>query len=396
MQHFHATTNEELRHFLTVPPPPSYDAAQASAAHTRGNAHVIAAATRRAAPGESTAEAPDLSPLPQSLNRPRLPEDKRNHILDSLPEDAAIVKFQTIVREEKEITVGRIKLPIPGAGNHAFVLRRYDTDAISLTTMYKVAFPGASEDDEKREMEWVRSSFDTRNTNGDRENGKVRLAGQWVSRHLAVHLAPAYNMKALVTTLARAVPDPTVEYRKSQRSQQAAEEMRLGQAANHSAEADGPDADDHRAKRTRRADSSEDGTAGDTQTFRLEAHRTVTGPAASTQSTMEAEIAQAKQMVIDLRRELALQTATGHVQEETGVAMPDVRRGVRRARGESSATAAIDGATTGVNGERVIRTNRTIERGGATRARAFAFNTFIFGLGVGAAAFLPQLAAQYF
>ena len=114
MQHFHATTNEELRHFLTVPPPPSYDAAQASAAHTRGNAHVIAAATRRAAPGESTAEAPDLSPLPQSLNRPRLPEDKRNHILDSLPEDAAIVKFQTIVREEKEITVGRIKLPIPG------------------------------------------------------------------------------------------------------------------------------------------------------------------------------------------------------------------------------------------------------------------------------------------
>ena len=167
--------------------------------------------------------------------------------------------------------------------------------------------------------------------------------------------------------------------------------MRLGQAANHSAEADGPDADDHRAKRTRRADSSEDGTAGDTQTFRLEAHRTVTGPAASTQSTMEAEIAQAKQMVIDLRRELALQTATGHVQEETGVAMPDVRRGVRRARGESSATAAIDGATTGVNGERVIRTNRTIERGGATRARAFAFNTFIFGLGVGAAAYVPLL-----
>jgi hypothetical protein len=59
------------------------------------------------------------------------------------------------------------------------VLRRYDTDAISLTTMYKVAFPGASEEDEKREMEWVKSSFDTRNTNGDRDNNHVRLAGQW-------------------------------------------------------------------------------------------------------------------------------------------------------------------------------------------------------------------------
>jgi hypothetical protein len=42
--------------------------------------------------------------------------------------------------------------------SHAFILRRYDTDAISLTTMYKVAFPGASEDDEKREMDWVSRS----------------------------------------------------------------------------------------------------------------------------------------------------------------------------------------------------------------------------------------------
>ena len=46
----------------------------------------------------------------------------------------------------------------PGHKNaHAFILRRYDTNAISLTTMYKVAFPGASEEDERREMEWVSS-----------------------------------------------------------------------------------------------------------------------------------------------------------------------------------------------------------------------------------------------
>ena len=42
-----------------------------------------------------------------------------------------------------------------GPTNHAFILRRYDTDAISLTTMYKVAFPGATDEDEKREMDWV-------------------------------------------------------------------------------------------------------------------------------------------------------------------------------------------------------------------------------------------------
>lgn len=110
------TTDEQLRHFMTVPPPPSYDAAQAAAQHTQGNAHVIAAATRRVQDAPAADDAVDLSPLPQSLNRPRLPLDKRNPILDGLPEEAAIVKFQTIVREELEITVGRIKLPLPGVG----------------------------------------------------------------------------------------------------------------------------------------------------------------------------------------------------------------------------------------------------------------------------------------
>lgn len=89
-----------------------------------------------------------------------------------MPEDITVVKFQTIVREAKEIVVGRIKVPIvsysstslvaqtcsrwqPGNNAHAFILRRYDTNAISLTTMFKVAFPGATEEDERREMDWV-------------------------------------------------------------------------------------------------------------------------------------------------------------------------------------------------------------------------------------------------
>ena len=118
-----------------------------------------------------------------------------------MPDDVTIVKFQTIVRESREIVVGRIKVPTvgiasnlrllqPGNNPHAFILRRYDTDAISLTTMYKVAFPGASEEDERREMDWVcgalglnswqvRSSYDTSNTNGSRDCDAVRLAGQW-------------------------------------------------------------------------------------------------------------------------------------------------------------------------------------------------------------------------
>ena len=61
--------------------------------------------------------------------------------------------------------------------------------------MFKVAFPGATDEEEKREMDWVsfkrssradshpfsqvRSSYDTRNTNGGRTGENVRLAGQW-------------------------------------------------------------------------------------------------------------------------------------------------------------------------------------------------------------------------
>lgn len=58
--------------------------------------------------------------------------------------------------------------------------------------MFKVAFPGATDEEETREMDWVsplrptyaesvqvRSSFDTRNTNGGRTCDAVRLAGQW-------------------------------------------------------------------------------------------------------------------------------------------------------------------------------------------------------------------------
>jgi len=94
--------------------------------------------------------------------------------------DALVVKFQTIVRDGKEIVVGRLKVAtvsrviyveptssemaddavihvqdLPAPNEHAFVLRRYDTGAISVTTMFKAAFPGATEEEEEREMRWV-------------------------------------------------------------------------------------------------------------------------------------------------------------------------------------------------------------------------------------------------
>lgn len=228
------------------------------------------------------------------------------------------------------------------------------------------------------------------------------------------------------------MPDPNIEYRKSQRSQQASDEMRQTQASAPAAGATAPrapftfgaapaapaaraapvataaaDESDRLAKRTRTfeaaapANASNAGRApsssADTQTYRLEAQTNVTGPFAQARSVMEAEIAAAKQMVIDLRRELHLQSSTGHSVEQQGVAATSAAsRGVRRSRDEAEASgagssgAAVTGADAVEASTRVIRTNKTIERApAAQRAKTFAFNTFIFGLGVGAAAYVP-------
>ncbi|KAL7410400.1 hypothetical protein BDY24DRAFT_177430 [Mrakia frigida] len=92
------------------------------------------------------------APAPSS-SRPALPIFRLNPHLATIPTDNLVVKYQTIVREGNEIIVGRVKVPTPEG--HAFVLRRYDTGAFSLTTMFKATFPGASNEEEKIECEWV-------------------------------------------------------------------------------------------------------------------------------------------------------------------------------------------------------------------------------------------------
>lgn len=349
----------------------------------------------------------DLTPTPQNLNRPRLPEDKRNQHLRNLPEDVTIVKFQTIVREGKEIVVGRVKVPI-SASQHAFILRRYDTNAVSLTTMFKVAFPGASEDEEKHEMDWVRSSYDTRNTNGGRGNNDVRLAGQWVSRHLAIHLAPAYGIAELVAALTRAVPDPNVAYRKSQRSQAAADELSRTHKGPRTAQGPTPtvpsmtsDAASPAPKRIRRQSphapttSVPSGpTAGndDSRHLTLEATTTVTAPSSS-KVDMEAEIQSAKQLVLDLKRELQLRAAVGDSLEDQGVEVAEGSRGLKRANGNDEGVAVSGGAAN--SKDRIVRKNKRVEvpTTGQT-AKRFALGALIFGLGVGAASLLPQFASS--
>ncbi|KAG0695901.1 hypothetical protein DFH29DRAFT_953493 [Suillus ampliporus] len=149
--------------------------------------------------------------------RPELPFKNQNpHIasldLSKLPP----VKYQSLDRDGHEVLVGRMKIPTPGG--HAFILRRFDTGAISLTTMFRAAFPTASEADERRETVWVKDTYDLAGNNGStKEPAIVRLAGTWVSPDIALlpEFAQTYGLGGVIPHVAKANPDPTAAYRRS-------------------------------------------------------------------------------------------------------------------------------------------------------------------------------------
>ncbi|CAE6343346.1 unnamed protein product [Rhizoctonia solani] len=146
--------------------------------------------------------------------RPPLPSHAFNPLIASMDKtEPAPVKFQVITREGQDIIVGRVKIPTPN-GNHAFILRRFDTGAISLSTMFRAAFPTAGDDAEKVDSNWVKTNYDLTGANG---GGKLRLAGTWVPPALAVHLAPSYSLAQVIYPLAEAQPDAGASYRKSSR-----------------------------------------------------------------------------------------------------------------------------------------------------------------------------------
>ncbi|KAJ3482932.1 hypothetical protein NLI96_g6644 [Meripilus lineatus] len=151
------------------------------------------------------------------MQRPPLPVEHANpHIKQLDPSKPPPVKFQEIMRDGQATVVGRIKIPTPNG--HAFILRRLDTGAISLTTMFRAAFPTATEEAEKAETSWVKSSYDTAGAN---KSGKARFAGTWVSCDVALSLADGYSLAPIVNSLVESSPDPNYVYRRSTRAQQA-------------------------------------------------------------------------------------------------------------------------------------------------------------------------------
>jgi len=99
---------------------------------------------------------------------------------------------------------------------HAFILRRFDTGAISLTTMFRAAFPNAPEHDEKAEVQWVKDNYDLSGNNGSsKDNHITRLAGVWVSPRVALELSHVYKIDDIISSVVEAAPDPNGNYRRS-------------------------------------------------------------------------------------------------------------------------------------------------------------------------------------
>ncbi|KZO91562.1 hypothetical protein CALVIDRAFT_342596 [Calocera viscosa TUFC12733] len=162
----------------------------------------------------------DAVPDPTTKDpKPEIPSEFLNTHLRQLVGDLIPqVKFQVITREGQEIVVGRVKIPHPNG--HAFILRRFDTGAVSLTTMIRAAFPAATDDMEKSVTNWVRANYPIQGANGPTAAGtkNLRLAGTWIPANLAMHLAKDYDLAEIISPLVDAEPDPAVSYRKSARS----------------------------------------------------------------------------------------------------------------------------------------------------------------------------------
>lgn len=174
-------------------------------------------------------------------------------------------------------------------------------------------------------------------------------------------------------------------YRKSQRSQIAADEIaKTVKPASAIPSLAAPVATGPTPKRARNQSPVKVEAGQDERIITVEATTTITGPA-SAQTDMAAEIASAKQMVIDLRREMELRSASGQDLEDQGVAMPVETRGRKRGQADEEGVSLSSGL--GVKHERVIRRNKKIEAaaGASDAGRKIAWGAVMFGLGIGAA-----------
>jgi len=133
--------------------------------------------------------------------------------------------------------------------------------------MFRAAFPNASDQEERDEVQWVKETYDLTGNNGSsKDTGITRLAGTWVSPVVALELGKAYMLGDLIVSVVQAQPDPNVSYRRSGKGQatpksssqsvapsKEVEETASPSGKNNGAAAAAPSPDPKPAKRRREA-----------------------------------------------------------------------------------------------------------------------------------------------
>ncbi|KDN42499.1 hypothetical protein K437DRAFT_257838 [Tilletiaria anomala UBC 951] len=146
-----------------------------NASVTSNRSRSNAAAARKSAASASTttvaaAAADDASPdrdppLPEERN-PVLPDAHVPVKLQIIQRDASDAPNNVASSTPKEIIIGRVKLPTVNGATHGFLLKRFDTDAVAASAMFKLAFPYATLEAEEKEMSYLDKKFDCKSANG--------------------------------------------------------------------------------------------------------------------------------------------------------------------------------------------------------------------------------------
>ncbi|KAF9046955.1 hypothetical protein BDZ89DRAFT_1181177 [Hymenopellis radicata] len=135
------------------------------------------------------------------MNRPPLPTALNPHLNVILNTEVPQVKYQILTCQGQDILVGRMKISTPTqTSGHAFILRRYDTGAVSATTMFRAA---------EGELQWIKDTYDLTGNNGSSRD---------TDTNLALELAGHYALGRLMDEVVAATPNPNGNYRRSGKS----------------------------------------------------------------------------------------------------------------------------------------------------------------------------------
>ncbi|GAA5960691.1 hypothetical protein JCM3765_007292 [Sporobolomyces pararoseus] len=218
-----------------VPSPPPTRSTRSSGAHslhaTSGVPSLAPLApTSTAAGSSSTGLSVPKSPSMRALSprasarsqRPALPLKHINRLMNPVGGSGTAspnvkekksyrVKTQILDLGEDNghIGIARVKVPVPkGVPGH--IIKRFDTNAVSASSMFRAAFPSASEQDEAVEMRWIttgsRGKYGDTAKAGNEDNETKKLSGIWIPAEHAFELAEEYSIQRFTNELISYVP----------------------------------------------------------------------------------------------------------------------------------------------------------------------------------------------